>query len=71
MPDTRTVKKIYHAKLNGIWRHGKPKKRWKEVVLDNIKRLSVKNYKSVVQDRNRWKNIVKETLPHKGKKEEE
>jgi hypothetical protein len=36
----------------------KPKTRWEDDVLGDIRRLDVNNWKKVAQDRERWKETV-------------
>ena len=58
MQETRMVKAI-HA-----WKHiskrpmGRPKIRWEDDVKKDIQRLRVPNWKTLVQDRRRWKEVV-------------
>jgi len=58
MQDTRIVKAI-HA-----WKHilkrpmGRPKIRWEDDVKKDIQRLKISNWKTLVQERGRWKEVV-------------
>jgi hypothetical protein len=40
---------------------GRPKTRWEDVVLEDMRRLNVNNWKKVAQDRVRWKEVVEQT----------
>jgi hypothetical protein len=58
MQETRMVKTIYPWKpisRRPIWR---PKIRWEDDVRKNIQKLKVPNWKTLVQDWRRWKELV-------------
>jgi len=37
---------------------GRPQLRWEDDVLEDIKSVNVRNWKNVVQNRDRWKKVV-------------
>jgi hypothetical protein len=37
---------------------GRPKTRWEDDVLEDIKNMNVRNWKKVAQNRDRWKQVV-------------
>jgi len=39
---------------------GRPKTRWKNDVLEDIKSMNVRNWKKVVQNRDSWKKVVEQ-----------
>jgi hypothetical protein len=39
---------------------GRPKTRWEDDVLEDIKSMNVRNLKKVVQNRERWKKVVEQ-----------
>jgi len=39
---------------------GRPKTRWEDDVLEDIKSINVRNWKKVVQDGNSWKKVVEQ-----------
>jgi hypothetical protein len=39
---------------------GRPKTRWEDDVLENIKNMHVHNWKKVAQNRDRWKKVVEQ-----------
>jgi hypothetical protein len=61
MQGTRMVKAIY------CWKHiarrpiGRPKTRWVDDVRKYIQKLKVPNWKTLAQDRRRWKELVEKT----------
>jgi hypothetical protein len=40
--------------------NGRPKLRWQDDVLEDIKSMNVRNWKNVAQDRERWKKVVEQ-----------
>jgi hypothetical protein len=40
---------------------GRPKLRWEDDVLEDIKNMNVSNWKKVAQNRNSWKKEVEQT----------
>jgi hypothetical protein len=61
MQKTRMVKAIHS--WNPISRRpiGRPKIRWEDDVRKDIQTLKVPNWKTLVQDRRRWKELVEKT----------
>jgi len=57
MQETRMVKAIHAWKPTSKRPMGRPKIRWEDVKKD-IKRLNVTNWKTLVQDRRRWREVV-------------
>jgi hypothetical protein len=55
MQETRMVKVIHSWKPISKRPMGRPKIRWKDDVKKDIQRLEVPNWKTLVQDRRRWK----------------
>ena len=39
---------------------GRPKLRWEDDVLENIKSINVSNWRNVAQNRDRWKKVVEQ-----------
>jgi hypothetical protein len=39
---------------------GKPKPRWEDDVLEDIKSMNINNWKKVVQNRDSWKKVVEQ-----------
>jgi hypothetical protein len=42
-----------------IWR---PKTRWEDDVLEDIKSININNWEKVVQDRDSWKKVVEQAI---------
>ena len=50
----------------GIRSKGRPRNRWKDEVLNDLKELKAKNWTYVVTDRNTWCELVQNTETHRG-----
>jgi hypothetical protein len=57
MPETRMVKAI-HWKPISKRPTGRPKTRWEDDVKKDILKLKVPNWRTLVQGRRRWKELV-------------
>jgi hypothetical protein len=65
MPEDRMVKRVYKWKPMLTRPLGRPKNRWEGDIINDMKKLKIKNWSSCIQDRNKWKLYVeKATLPH-------
>jgi hypothetical protein len=45
---------------------GKPRQRWQEDVMEDLKTLKVKNWKETANDRRIWSDLVGRAKTHKG-----
>ena len=59
MQETRMVKAIHAWKPISKRPMGRPKIRWEDDVKKDIQRLKVANWETLVQDRSRWKEVVR------------
>ncbi|XP_055384161.1 uncharacterized protein LOC129613877 [Condylostylus longicornis] len=66
MPEERAVYKIYARNPVGTRRRGRPRKRWKEAVEEDLRVLRVNNYTLVAQNREEWRGIVEQAQVHHG-----
>ena len=55
--DDNNVQKIRRRKHMSKRPIGRPKTRWEDDVLEDIKSMNVGNWKNVVQNRDRWKKV--------------
>jgi hypothetical protein len=60
MAEDDDVKKIKRWKPMSKRSIGRPKIRWEDGVLEDIKSMNVRNWKNVAQNRDRWKKVVEE-----------
>ena len=58
MPDSRTVTKIFNWTPLTSQSKGRPKQRWEDNIIQDIRQLNIKNWTVCVQDRTKWKNVV-------------
>jgi len=58
MQGTRRVKAIYSWKPISRRPIGRPKTRWGDDVRKDIQKMKVPNWKTLAQDRRRWKELV-------------
>jgi len=58
MQETRIIKAIHAWKPISKRPTERPKIRWEDDIKKDIQRLKVPNWKTVVQDRRRWKEVV-------------
>jgi hypothetical protein len=59
MNDNRTLKKIFNTKPDGARSVGRPKLRWEDVVVQNIRILGAKNWRKVALNRDKWAKLLK------------
>lgn len=58
MPKDRVQSKIYEGEIHGNRRRGRPRKRWKEGVEEDLDNMNVINWKLKAKDRQIWKDVV-------------
>jgi hypothetical protein len=63
MAEDNNVKKIKRWKPMSKRAIVRPKLRWEDDVLEDIKSMKVCNWKNVAQDRERWKKVVSKPEP--------
>jgi len=59
MPETGIVKRIHKWKPFTGRPAGRPKSRWEDVVRNDLKKMTLMKWAEQVQDRLKWKDIVK------------
>jgi len=45
---------------------GKPRQRWQEDFMEDLKKLKVKNWKEAAKDRRTWRDLAEKAKTHKG-----
>ena len=60
MAEDNIVQKIKRWKPMSKRPIGRPKTRWEDDVLEDIKSINVRNWKKAVQDRDSWKKVVEQ-----------
>ena len=62
----RTTRKLLDWNPMGTRPVGRPKQRWQEDVMEDLKKLKVKNWKENAKDRRTWRNLAEKANTHKG-----
>jgi hypothetical protein len=65
MPEERMVNKLYKWKPMLTRTLGRTKDRWEDDIINDMKKLKVKNWTSCNQDSNKWKLYVEKTKTFK------
>jgi len=66
MDQGRPTRKLLDWKPMGIRLVGRPRQRWQEDVREDLKKLKVKNWKEIAQDRRTWRDLAEKAKTHKG-----
>jgi hypothetical protein len=66
MEESSLCKKLTFSQLEGRRKKGRPKLRWLDDVLQDLKTLKVAAWWKKAQDRDSWKAVIKEAKAHKG-----
>jgi len=66
MAEDNIVQKIKRWKPMSKRPIGRPKIRWEDDVLEDIKSINVRNWKKVAQDRDNWKKWLSKPEPYIG-----
>jgi hypothetical protein len=66
MDQARPTRKLLDWKHMGTRPVGKPRQRWQEDVMEDLKKLKVKNWKEAAKDRRTWRDLAEKAKPHKG-----
>jgi len=59
IPETRAAKKIFKWNPLTTRPRGRPKHRWEDNIIEELGQMKVKNWITCVQDRAKWKDVVK------------
>jgi hypothetical protein len=65
MDQARPTRKLLDWKPMGTRPVGRPRKRWQEDVMEDLKKLKVKNWKEAAKDRRIWRDLAEKTKTHK------
>jgi hypothetical protein len=66
MDQARPTRKLLDWKPMGTRPVGKPRQRWQEDVMEDLKNLKIKNWKEAATDRRTWSNLAEKVKTHKG-----
>jgi hypothetical protein len=62
----RTVKKVFNTKPIGIRKIGRPKLRWEDDVIQDMKILGMKNWRNVATEKESWLKLLRKVMAHVG-----
>ena len=68
MDQERTARKLLDWKRMGNRPVGRPRQRWQEDVMEDLKKkkLKMKNWKEIAKDRRTWTDLAEKAKTHKG-----
>jgi hypothetical protein len=66
MDQARPTGKLLDWKPMGTRPVGNPRQRWQEDVMEDLKKLKVKNWKEAAKDRRNWRDLAERAKTHKG-----
>jgi len=66
MDQARPTRKLLEWKLMGTRPVGRPRQQWQDDVMEDLKKLKVKNWKETAKDRKTWRELAEKTKNHKG-----
>jgi hypothetical protein len=64
--EARPTRKLLDWKRMGTRPIGRPRQRWQEDVMEDLKKLKVKNWKETAKDRRTWRDMTEKARTHKG-----
>jgi hypothetical protein len=65
MDQARPTRKLLDWKPMGTRPVGRPRQRWQDV-MEDLKKLKVKNWKEAAKDRKTWRDLAEKAKIHKG-----
>ena len=65
MPDSRIVTKIFKWTPLTARPKGRPKQRWEDNIIQDIRQMNIKTWTACVQDRAKWKNVIEKAKTFK------
>ena len=66
MDRARPTRKLLDGKPVGNRPVGRPRQRWQEDVMEDFKKLKIKNRKETAKDRRNWRDLAERAKTHKG-----
>jgi hypothetical protein len=66
MDQARPTRKLLDWGPMGTRPVGKPRQRWQEDVMEDLKKLKVRNRKETAKDRRTWRDLVEKAKTQKG-----
>jgi len=66
MNQARPNGRLLDWKPMGTRQVGRPRQRWQEDVMEDLKKPKVKNWKETAKDRRTWRDLAQKVETHKG-----
>ena len=66
MDQARPTRKLLDWKPMGTRPVGRSRQRWQDDVMEDFKKLEVKNWKETAKDRRTWRDLAEKGKTHKG-----
>jgi len=66
MDRARPTGKLLDWRPMGTRPVGRPRQRWQEAVMEDLKKLKVKNWKKTATDRRTWRHLAEKAKTRKG-----
>jgi len=66
MDQARSTRKLLDWKPMGTRPVGRPRQRWQEDVMEDLKKLKVNNWNETAKDRRTWRGLAEKVKSHKG-----
>ena len=66
MGQARPTRKLLDWKPKGNRPVGRPRQRWQEDIMEDLKKLKVNNWKETAKDRRTWRDLAEKAKTHKG-----
>jgi hypothetical protein len=66
MDQARPARKLLDWKPMGSRPVGRPRQRWQEGVMEDLKKLKVKNWEEIAKDRRAWRDLAEKAKTRKG-----
>jgi hypothetical protein len=64
--NNKTVKKVFNTKPVGTRKIGRPKLRWEDDVIQDVKILGVKNWRNFSMEKESWQKLLRKARAHVG-----
>ncbi|PSN44642.1 hypothetical protein C0J52_07736 [Blattella germanica] len=66
MDNNRSVKIIHNGMPEGTRTRGRPRQRWMDNVMTDVKEFGILNWKEKASNRDKWKRVLREVKAHEG-----
>jgi len=66
MEDQSPTRRVLVAVVEGRRQRGRPKLRWEDGVMEDVRKVEERNWRNAARNRDRWQKLLKKTLAQKG-----